>query len=274
MSTLKAFYRGDIAPPKERPLWLFWGSIISATLLNSLSVGCYFYAALYYNPSSPWLRGLIYCFIPLFLEVFLLLFSPLFRHPPFISFVARWKIVFGVLLFPVSFVAFFLLQGVHFFCSMAILIFISIVKMFGFLSGPHLFASFRGAAALSLCYLHLLSFPFFKIPTDLSSLRYQRPPSVITVYLKIGIFVIFCLIMPAVDVITDVVYLASFLPVGFDCYEAEDSIVYEQQNAELYIWKLVISFAFEERMAGYHFESPLLRYPTSYLETPSTCGGV
>ena len=58
-------------------------------------------------------------------------------------------------------------------------------------------------------------------------------------YLKIGIFVIFCLIMPAVDVITDVVYLASFLPVGFDCYEAEDSIVDEQQNAELYIWKVL-----------------------------------
>ena len=236
MSTLKLFYRGDITPPEDRPYWLLWGGIISATLFSSLFLVTIYFSISYSLEYLGWIYGLI----PVYIEVLLLVLSPLFRHPRFISFVARWKIVFGILLFPVSFASFIFFQGVHFLCSLAILIFISVAKMFGFISDPHLFASFRGAAALSLCYIHLLSFPFFKIPTDLLSLRYQQPPSVITTYLKTGIFVIFCLIMPAVDVITDVVYLASFLPVGFGCYQAIDPTFYEQQATELYIWKVLM----------------------------------
>ena len=255
MSTLRSFYRGDVTPPKERPIWLFWGGIITATMHTALLLLGWFFLVGYLH------FYFICCFIPFFIEVFLLLLSPLFRHPPFISFVARWKIVFGVLLFPLSFGSFFLLQGVHFLCSLAILIFISIAKMFGFLSDPHLFASFRGAAALSLCYLHLFSFPFFKIP-DLLSSRYQRPPSVVAVYLKIGIFVIFCLIMPAVDVITDVVYLASFLPVGFDCFQAIDQTFYEQQAAELYNWKVlaVVSCVFGWVVMVVHYVGYFFRF--------------
>jgi len=146
-----------------------------------------------------------------------------------------WKLYLGILVAPILVVFFFVSITLHFMATLIVFLFAFLVRVLTRSTRDDFFASFRGAATLSLANVHWLFFPFIKRPGNFTARAKTRPTKARRV-LNVFSFVGFAICLPVLDVCTDVIYVLQLLTISFRCYEAVDQPAYWAQSSELVVW--------------------------------------
>jgi len=210
---LKPWYQGDLNLPSSTSFTSGWKrTLLSMTITFGLTFGIGWPLGLYLFIGQTTLQTFLFLIFPVTIISALMILGSL-RRPIGTSIRNRclstldrfsWFSL-GLFVF-ISWPMVIPLVFFHLLSSTLVLLGSGFLKMCGILRDPSYFSSLRGACSLSLAYVHSLALPFLDRPGEFPPKRKSKLGSRYLIYFRILVFVSTSLILPILDMASDVGY--------------------------------------------------------------------